>query len=59
MGHCNVCPTDVPDLELHDHFRDVHPDLWADLARWPDGAPVVHDATLAPADFQTANGADQ
>jgi hypothetical protein len=55
MGTCFVCPEgdrDVPDVELLDHLRLLHPDVWGDgPLRWPDGRVVVYDTTLEPGDF--------
>jgi hypothetical protein len=42
----------VPDQELVDHMRVVHPDRWDQVERWPDGRVVVVDHTLEPGDFQ-------
>ncbi|MET0416022.1 MAG: hypothetical protein ABW022_08380 [Actinoplanes sp.] len=55
MATCHVCPPDdsnVPDEELYDHLRVIHPDLFGSgPERWPDGEIVVHDMTLEPGDF--------
>ena len=37
-----------------DHFRVMHPDTFAQIETWPDGAPVVVDGTLEPEDFDGA-----
>lgn len=34
-----------------DHMRVLHPDLYEQMQRWPDGAPVVIDKTLEPENF--------
>ena len=54
MGACFVCPgrPDIPDAEVLDHLRVIHPDVWGDgPTRWPDGRIVVYDTTLTPGDF--------
>lgn len=39
--------------EMVTHLHTAHGvDLDADLERWPDGDPVVVDATLEPEDFR-------
>lgn len=47
-GHCHLCHVEVPGAELVEHAENVHG--WSS-ARWPDGGPVVVDATLTPGDF--------
>lgn len=51
---CGLCPVDGLTLgEMVTHLHDAHGvDLGADLERWPDGEPVVVDATLEPEDFR-------
>lgn len=39
-GLCQLCPEEVTDIL--DHMRVIHPEVWADLERWPDGEVVVH-----------------
>ena len=53
MGVCHVCDDDtIPDTELLDHIRVMHPDAWGDgPEKWPDGEFVIHDGTLDPSDF--------
>jgi hypothetical protein len=34
-----------------DHFRVLHPDVYEQIGRWPDGAPVVVDNSLTADDF--------
>lgn len=54
MGVCYLHqpPEPVPDVELLDHMRVLHPDVWGDgPERWPDGRIVVYDTTLEPGDF--------
>ena len=34
-----------------DHFRVFHPDVYEEMQKWPDGAPVVVDESLDPASF--------
>ena len=51
---CHICPDDVPrsPLEILDHFRIVHPEIYGDgPERWPDGGLVIEDDTLTPDDF--------
>lgn len=58
MGVCYLHqpPEAVPDVELLDHLRVLHPDVWGDgPQRWPDGRVVVFDATLEPGDFSGGN----
>jgi hypothetical protein len=46
MGHCLRCDEPVPDDQLLDHLRVLHPDDYGDgPLRWPDGALVVVDLT--------------
>jgi nitrogen fixation-related uncharacterized protein len=55
LAGCNLCPPGaphVPDGELVDHLRLLHPDAWGDGPElWPDGEVVVADLTLEPDDF--------
>ena len=55
MATCFVCPPDdsaVPDSEMADHLRLIHPDVYGDgPERWPDGSVVIVDCTLEAADF--------
>jgi hypothetical protein len=55
MATCYVCPPgeqDVPDVEMLDHLRVMHPDAWGDgPERWPDGRIVVYDTMFTPGDF--------
>ena len=59
MATCHVCPPgdqQVPDEEMDDHLRVVHPELYGDgPERWPDGRVVVYDTTLEPGDFGGAS----
>lgn len=44
----------VPDHDMLDHLRVIHPDLYGDGPEtWPDGTVVIHDTTLEPRDFGT------
>jgi hypothetical protein len=55
MGSCFLCqPTlKLSDVEVLDHLRVVHPDVWEDgPKRWPDGRIVVFDPTLEPGEFR-------
>jgi hypothetical protein len=60
MGTCYSCPPDdnvVPDGDMVDHLRLMHPDEWGDgLQEWPDGEPVIVDHTLKPDDFGSTDG---
>ncbi|HEY3259622.1 MAG TPA: hypothetical protein VGJ95_05025 [Pseudonocardiaceae bacterium] len=55
MATCHVCPPgcqNVPDDDMLDHLRVIHPDLYGDgPERWPDGRVVIVDMTLEPDDF--------
>lgn len=53
MGDCLLCPPGdrhVPDDQLADHVRIVHPDA-EEPERWPDGGLVVVDQEIAPSEF--------
>jgi hypothetical protein len=56
MATCHICPEgqqSVPDEEMNDHLRVVHPTYWGDgPERWPDGRFVIVDTTLEPDDFE-------
>jgi hypothetical protein len=59
MGTCHLCPPDdaaVPDTELLDHVRVVHPDAYEAVDLWPDGRPLIVDTTLTPEDFGPSEG---
>lgn len=50
---CLLCGATGPDTDALDHLRVMHPAEYGDgPERWPDGAPVIHDTTLTPEDFQ-------
>jgi hypothetical protein len=50
--HCHLCHhTPSTSADLLAHLEAEHADMWAGIERWPDGAPVVVDTTLDPADF--------
>lgn len=55
MGTCHICPqgdNTVPDDEVVDHLRVLHPDVYGEgPERWPDGDVVVHNLALDPGDF--------
>lgn len=55
MITCHLCPPDdnqIPDTDVLDHLRVVHPDAYGDGPDlWPDGSPVIVDTTLTPAEF--------
>jgi hypothetical protein len=61
MATCHMCPTadqQVPDDEMLDHLRVIHPDVWGDGPElWPDGEIVVHDRTVQPGDFMGGGAA--
>jgi hypothetical protein len=51
-GTCFVCdPRGVSVAMIGAHVAQWHPELLAELERWPDGEPVVIDRTLEPGDF--------
>lgn len=47
---CEMCGERVPAELLLGHLRAVH-DLDVEIETWPDGEPVIIDATLEPANF--------
>lgn len=52
MATCNLCPPgrrDVPDSEMGDHLRTVHPEVDTDGTRRSDGSTIVSDSSLGPA----------
>lgn len=60
--YCSLCEEtiehDAPTNNVYegieaamDHFRVLHPDTYAEIERWPDGAPVVVDKSLQPDTF--------
>jgi hypothetical protein len=54
QSHCHLChTTGLTTPELLAHMADAHDvDLAVSAERWPDGEPVVLDATLQPEDFR-------
>lgn len=34
-----------------EHFRVLHPGVFAEIERWPDGGPVIVDDSLRTEDF--------
>lgn len=50
-GRCHLCDEPVPTFDLLGHVRVMHPDQYEPPAVWPDGGPVIEDATLTPEDF--------
>lgn len=53
-GRCLLCPCDVPEATIVDHVTRTHPDRLDSMETWPDGRPVILDATLLPNDFTHA-----
>jgi hypothetical protein len=53
MATCELCRDDeVPDADILEHLRLLHPNVWGDgPMRWPNGDLVVVDNTLEPDDF--------
>lgn len=54
MATCHVCePAEtIPDPDMVDHIRLMHPDVYGDgPQRWPDGSVVVVDCALEPGEF--------
>jgi len=49
-GHCLLCPCDVPEAELVDHLRRIHPDRCEGIDTWP----VTLDAPPQPNHFGNA-----
>lgn len=52
MGSCLICSEKVPDPDLVEHLRLMHPDQYEPSGEWPGGRPVRVDKTLNPADFE-------
>jgi len=51
MANCNLCPPDnrsVPDDEMDEHLRTVHPEVDRDGTSESDNSTIVHDASLKP-----------
>jgi hypothetical protein len=44
MATCNLCHLDVPDDEIEDHRRSVHPEVAADGTGRSDDSTIVADA---------------
>ena len=48
---CHLCldeaPFTSPGAIVH-HLRVIHPAIWEDLERWPDGSIVWHDPNPTP-----------
>jgi hypothetical protein len=44
MATCNLCHRDVPDDEIEDHRRSVHPEVAADGTGRSDGSTIIPDA---------------
>lgn len=43
-SHCHLCVETLPDaVAMLDHIRVVHPTIFEDVERWPDGRIVWHD----------------
>lgn len=41
----------VADIQAFDHHLKVlHPDISAEVVRWPDGSPVIHEDPGSPSD---------
>lgn len=47
---CELCGETAEGLAILDHLRVMHAED-TEVQKWPDGTPVVVDATLAPEDF--------
>jgi hypothetical protein len=58
VGECRICepPEPVPDHDLVDHVRVLHPAVWDALARWPDGAVVISYDEFGPDDITDIPG---
>ena len=39
-GRCHPCGEEVDDMG--NHLRIIHPDVYDNLERWPDGELVMH-----------------
>ncbi len=55
-GWCWTCKEEVHSEELLDHLRLIHPSVYEEPAKWPDGTRVVVDETLEPGDFEGGQG---
>lgn len=54
MIQCHLCDEKIEGASIPDydeHLRVLHPKEYAEVERWPDGKPVVHDDTLEPKEF--------
>lgn len=52
MAECNLCPAGnrtVPDEEMAQHLRTVHPDVDADGTKKSDSSIIVPSTDLGPA----------
>ena len=52
MANCNLCPPgsrSVPDDEMDEHLRTVHPEVADDGTSEADNSTIVRDASLEPA----------
>jgi hypothetical protein len=61
MATCHLCPPGddwVPDFDVANHLRVVHPDVNDAPERWPDGQIVIHDLTLDPEDFERGDAGE-
>jgi hypothetical protein len=51
---CLLCKRrpEIPDEQILEHLRLVHPETWEEIETWPDNAPVIIDRTLHPDNFK-------
>lgn len=48
---CALCKHRFPAAGIWNHLDIVHGITDIEIAEWPDGSPVIVDATLEPGDF--------
>jgi hypothetical protein len=53
MATCHLCGgIHIPDRDLIDHLRILHPDHYGEIERWPDGDVVIYDTTTEPYEWE-------
>lgn len=58
MATCNLCSgsPQLPDGEMADHLRTVHPEVATDGTRRSDDSTIVRDSAQAPDPDETGAG---